>query len=289
MKKILSVSTSILLAIIVLLLVLPIVFKGKINTMVLQKANDSVSASITYSAYKLSLLKSFPDFTATFSDVSVVGVDEFERDTLIAFHSLSAQIDIISILKNEGIIIKEIELNGATVQLIINEAGSKNWAIETQKENRNKEDLKTEPVAKESKPIKLLLQNIALSDFNFTYWSKKGNYAFSIKETNATISGELEGMNTLLNIELETPSINLNYDSIDYIKNGSFKVETILLADLNDYDFKFKAGDTKINNLPLRIDGGFSMPGDSMDFNIQFAVPEIDMNKLLTIIPEVYQ
>jgi hypothetical protein len=284
MKILLRITGIIVLIIVLAVLLIPFAFKGKISEAVLSKANQNVNAEISYGSFRLSLIKSFPDFNASFNDVAVVGIDDFEGDTLLAFKNLSAQIDVRSVFSGDGMLVKSLHIDKALLQLIQNDSGNVNWSLskagatETKEKNENNKE-----------PLKLQLSEIVITDFDFIYSSKKYNYLFSTLNIDGNLSGDVEGMNALFDVEATTPSINFNYDSVRYISNGELNLSTQLDANLENYEFVFRSGKTGINGMPVDIDGGFSMPGDSMLFDIDFKVPEIDILQVLSLIPDAFQ
>ncbi len=284
MKKLLKITGIIVLIIVLAILLVPFAFKGKISDAVLSKAKQNVNAEISYGSFRLSLFKSFPDFNASFNDVAVVGVDDFDGDTLVAFKNLSAQIDVRSVFSDEGLLIKSLQLDKALLQLIQNESGSVNWSVSKTVEADVKEKGDSN-----KEPLKLQLSEIIITDFDFIYNSEKYNYLFSTFDVNGKMSGETEGVNALLAVEAATPSINFEYDSVHYIHNGELNLSTQLEANLEKYDFVFRSGKSEVNGMPVDIDGGFSMPGDSMLFDVDFNVPEIDILQVLSLIPDAFQ
>ena len=289
MKKVFIVIIVIIVLIAGTVLVVPLAFKGRISKALLEKANDSVSATISYNGYHLSFLKSFPDFTATFNDVAVIGQNQFDGDTLAYLHQFSAAIDIMSLLKKEGIVLKSIGLNKALLNFIVDENGAVNYDIEKPKEIKSQSVSESSSGKKAWKSLKLLLQQINIIDLSVIYTSKQSGYVFSVLSLDGHMSGKLEGMNTVLDFKAEAPSINYVYDSTAFIDNGQISIETKLLADLEHLKFTFQEGNTKLNNLPFIVNGGFEMPNDSMLFDITFEVPEISMNQVLELIPGEYQ
>ena len=289
MKKIITILVILIAIFTMALIIVPFAFKGTINTILLKKVNQSVNASINYGNYKVSLLKSFPDLNVAFSDVSIVGVNDFNGDILASFSMLSAEIDLMSLLKKEGIIIKSVKLDNGVLNLIENANGNVNWDI-------NKEQLQIEKTnnanideTTDKTPIKLLLNNVLINNFKFEYNSFLGNYSFSIDSIGGSLRGEMKGLKTLFDVKVNTPLVNLSYDSISYIKNGKVDLTTQLEADLNNFDFIFKKGSSLVNGLPVNLDGGFNMPNDSINFNMFFDVPEIKMNQLLSQMPNAYK
>jgi hypothetical protein len=296
LKLFFKILLAFVLAILLSIVVFPLAYKAKINNIFMSRIDALVDAKITYGSYRLGLLRSFPDLTATFKNFTVVGNGTFEGDTLAAFKQLSFRVDIRSLLKGEDIVVRTIFLENALLQLIIGENGTYNWQIEKAQKKHEVEEIDSSPESfqevkdsKEDKPIKFLLDHIELKDCDFIYHSRKSDYRFAVYNLNGNITGEFEGMNTLLTIEANTPSINYNYGKAHYLKNLPVDITTSLTADLNNYDFHFESGSSFINGMPVKVAGGFAMPSDSMLFDIVFDVPDIEMANVLNLVPAHYQ
>ena len=78
LKKILKYFGFTLLSIIALLILLPIIFKGKIVDMVKEEANKSLNAKVDFGDFDLGLISTFPNFNFEINDVKVDGIDQFE-------------------------------------------------------------------------------------------------------------------------------------------------------------------------------------------------------------------
>src|SRR4051812_31353096 len=75
--------TGISLAILILLLILlPIIFKGRIIAIVKEQANKNLNAKVNFGDFDVSLITSFPDFRFKMDKLSVIGINEFKDDTL---------------------------------------------------------------------------------------------------------------------------------------------------------------------------------------------------------------
>lgn len=285
MKKILKITGIIVFIVVLAILLIPFAFKGKISNALLSKAKQNVNAEISYGSFQLSLIKSFPDFNASFNNVAVVGLDEFDGDTLFAFRNLSVQLDIRSVWSGENLVLKSLRLDKALVQLIQSENGAVNWAI-AQTTTSDKSKTETESAGAS---VNLQLREIELSDFNFIYNSQKLGFLFSILHTDVSMSGALSGNTTLLDIDATTPSVSFGYDSVRYIENGTFNLQSRLVADFEKFEFGFEAGKTSVNEMLVSMDGGFAMPGDSLVFDLGFDVPEIDIHQLLSLVPDAFK
>src|SRR3954463_11035059 len=87
-RRILKWTGITLLVIIILLVLLPVLFKDKIVAVVKDEANKNLNAKVDFGDFDLSLLSSFPDFRFNISKVSVAGVDSFAGDTLASIRHL---------------------------------------------------------------------------------------------------------------------------------------------------------------------------------------------------------
>ena len=94
MKKtagiIIKVLTGLILFILLIMFTVPVVFKEKIKSKVEKVINESVNADIKFEDYRLGFFKNFPNLSFSLTDVSVVGKDKFENDTLASFKSLES-------------------------------------------------------------------------------------------------------------------------------------------------------------------------------------------------------
>ncbi|MBN2263221.1 MAG: hypothetical protein JW735_09925 [Prolixibacteraceae bacterium] len=295
MKKLLVVLGLIFVLLLAAFFVVPVLYKEKISQLALQKINTMVDARINYESFDLALLRSFPDFTATFQNISVVGKNQFENDTLLYFGYFSATLDVMSVLRKSDVLLKSLEISNGKLNFIAGTNGAYNWEIEQKTTldvdslNLSQKETSNTATNEPDQQLKLLLKSIVLSDIDVVYLSRSSDYEFAVYDVNGKMQGEMQGMNTLLNVEIATPSLNYRYGKVYYLKNLETAVNTKLNADLNKFDFKFEGGSSKLNNFPLDLKGGFSMPGDSILFDIQFDVPDISMPRLLQLVPQDYQ
>jgi uncharacterized protein involved in outer membrane biogenesis len=94
MKKALKISGIILGVILLLLIILPFAFKGTIVKKIKEETNKSLNAKIDFNDFGLSLFRSFPNFSMSMEGLTVVGVDDFQGDTLASVPNLYITIDL---------------------------------------------------------------------------------------------------------------------------------------------------------------------------------------------------
>ena len=107
-RRILKWTGITFLVLIILLIALPFIFKDKIIQTVKDEANKSLNAKVDFGEFDISLISSFPDFRFKIDNVSVIGVGEFEKDTLAYIKQTRLDLNLMSVIKGEQYKIKEI-------------------------------------------------------------------------------------------------------------------------------------------------------------------------------------
>ena len=139
MKKVLRILLITLGVILLLLILIPILFKSKIETMVKEKVNEEVHATVNWSRFNLSFFRGFPDLSINLQQVSVVGLEPFEGDTLVGIERFELRVNPFSALR-KSIVVKSILLDRPLVNGVVLEDGSANWDISSVPEAAEQEE-----------------------------------------------------------------------------------------------------------------------------------------------------
>src|SRR6266404_390860 len=91
--RILAVAGAVIALLLVLLLVLPLLFRDRIAERVKTAVNQNLDAGVGF-------FRHFPDLTLTLDDLTAVGVERFQGDTLAAVHHLRVSLSLPSVLSN---------------------------------------------------------------------------------------------------------------------------------------------------------------------------------------------
>ena len=117
-----------IVVIIALMIIIPYFFKDEIMNKVKSEINKNVRAKVEFADFKLSLFRSFPDFNLGLYNLSVIGIDKFEGDTLMYFKSFNVQVDLMSALK-KNVMVKGMVLDQPLISAKVLADSSANWDI----------------------------------------------------------------------------------------------------------------------------------------------------------------
>ncbi len=284
MKKILKISGIVLLVLLIVIISIPFLFKGKILTEVKKTINKEINAKVDFKDFNLSLISSFPQLRLSLEELYVAGIDTFEHDTLVRFDNFTADINLMSIISDE-IKIRSIILDNPAFNVIVLEDGTANWDIAKASEEPEKKE--EEPNSEPTK-FKLALKEFKIIDCDLVYNDKQMNFSTKLKKLNYELKGDFTESFTSLKNKLSIEAIDIIFEKIKYMNKAKFNFDADIDADLEKYKFDFKENKITLNALELGFDGSVIMPGDDIDIKMTFFSKETSFKQLLSLIPAIY-
>ncbi len=281
MKKGIIITIAILGLLILSMIAIPYIFKGKITERIKLAANESVNAKIDFSGVELSLFRSFPQLNISIRDLSVTGINEFEHTKLLTVGVLSTSLNLSSLWKRDGISITSIVMNHPSINLVVNKKGKSNWDI-----SKASPDTK---VKAEGKGTTVDLKKIEVREAQLTYNDESTPMLFSMRNGVFDISGAMKGSNSKLNIAGQADSINFEYNGSRYASNLKAAIKGGLQSDFDKMSFTFLENNLLINKLPIEAQGTFILGEKDYNFDVSFKSPTSAFGDLLGFIPDKYQ
>lgn len=282
-KKYLKVAGIVLASFLVLMMVLPYAFSGKIKEAVITQSNKQLNAKLDFSSVDISFFKNFPKASITLKDFYIKGTGEFATDTLVKAGEATAAINLFSLLGNSGYDISKISLEDAYVHAIVLPNGKTNWDI-------MKTDSTATPTkeSEKSSAFKLQLKKVTVDNFNLIYDDKKGNMYAEVKELDASCSGDLSSELTALKLKAEAKAVTYKMGSIAYLSKAEIGADMNLEADMVNHKFTFKENEFRLNAIKTSLNGWIKMLPNSMDMDIKLNSNEIGFKEILSLVPAIY-
>lgn len=285
MKKVLKITGITLLVLLVLIISLPFMFKGKIIDIVKEQANANLNAKVDFGEFDLGLISTFPNFNFSIDNVTVDGVDKFEGTQLANIKNLSLKVDLMSVISGDEIKIKSIYIEEPTVNAVVLADTSANWDIA-----KATEEIEEEVVEEETSPFKLNLQDLTIKNAKINYEDATMNLTTSIIGLNFNLSGDMTQDVTDLVTKTVIDELNLTMDNIAYFKKANVEADAIIKADLANYKFTFTDNQFRLNELFLGFDGWVAIfeDNDDIDMDITFNAQKTDFKNILSLVPAVF-
>ena len=283
MKKALTIAGVVVVVLIVAMIAIPFLFKDKIKTAVLNAANEKLNATVDIKDFGLNLFSNFPNATLSLNNASVVGVGDFQKDTLLSAKSASVTIDLMSLFGSEYNISK-INLDKASIYTKVLEDGRANWDI-------MKVDSTVSASTESESAFKLNLKKITVNDCSFVYQNDSTKMKVTLNKWNGDLHGDFSASETTLNTNSTIGEVTFVMDGIPYLNKIKGVADATINANLDKMQFSFKESNLQLNDLKASIDGTFAMVGkdyEDMEFDLKLNAPDTQFKDILSLVPAMY-
>ncbi|MCC6372097.1 MAG: membrane assembly protein AsmA [Bacteroidia bacterium] len=284
LKRIFKWTGISLLTIIVLLIAAPFIFKGKIVALVKEQANANLNAKVDFGEFDLSLISSFPDFRFKINNVSVVGINEFEGDTLAYIGLLSTDINLKSVISGDQYKINSIIIDKARILGKVLKNGKANWDIA----KPSTDTTAAAPADTAATKFAMKLSEFKITEAYIVYDDQQGNMYSKLENLNYSLKGDFTQDNFILNNVLDIAKTTFKMDGVAYLSNVHTKAKMDLDMDMPKMKFTFKENEFSLNDLTLGFDGYVLMPDTNIDMDVKFAAKQTEFKSILSLIPSVY-
>jgi hypothetical protein len=278
--KIVLKSLGILIVVLILAIItIPTLFRGKIESWAKKTINEKVNAQVDFNNLSITILRTFPNVTVSLEDIVVAGIDNFEGDTLANVKSFSIVVDIWALLKGD-FVIKSIAIDNPYLNACILADGSANWDI------MKEEQVETEQDEEESaSDFKLSLKKFEITNANIIYDSKPDDFIAGIKNMNLNLSGELSAEHDILSLDVNSESVSIYSGNSAILSGIALAVKSKFDADHVNNVYTLKDNEIQINKMVLTADGTIQMPENGFDFNLTYGLKVPSLKSLLGLIP----
>ncbi|MBR5511523.1 MAG: AsmA family protein [Bacteroidaceae bacterium] len=284
MKKAIKITGIAIVAIIVLLMVLPMAFKGKIETIVKQEGNKLLNAQFDFDNLDISLLSNFPQASITLEDFWLKGIGDFENDTLLQACELTAAVNLMSLFGDGGYEISKIIIDDTKAKAIVLEDGRPNWDVMKVDSTATTE----ETVDSTSSPFRIQLKKLNIDNLTLIYDDRQAGMYAEVIDLDASCSGDLGSERTTIKLDSETPSVTFRMGGVPFLSKASIGAEMDIDADLAANKFTLKENTLSLNAIRATIDGWVALTESGMDMDIKLNSNEISFKEILSLIPAIY-
>lgn len=273
-------AIGILIALLLIAAILiPILFKDKIEAAVKEQVNASVNATVDWGDWDLTLLSTFPNAGFEVKNVKVCNKAPFEGICLADIGELKATVGLMSLF-SDRIQIKSVHLDHPYLHFKVLQDGKANWDIA-------KADSTTAELPKDTGTTRF---NVALKEYSV----KRGHIIYDDESLPMLLdlagvdhdgSGDFTQDLFVLKTKTTADTVNVVFDGVKYLRNAKADVKADLDMDMPNMKFTFKDNEATVNQLTLGFDGWLAMPTDDITMDIKWNTKKTDFGTLLSLVP----
>jgi hypothetical protein len=283
-RHILIAGASLLGLVLVLLIVLPFLFRERIEQRVKVQANRSLDARVDWRDVGLTFFRNFPNLTLRLDDLTVAGKGRFEGDTLAAVRHLRVVLDLASVVGSmvgagRPVVVRAVELDRPRLSLIALEDGTANWDI-------TKESPQTpEP---QTKPMTVSLRRFEISDAAVAFDNRRAKLKASLAGFNQSLTGDFSREQAAIKTRADADTVSVTFAGIPYLNRVKLGLTSDVQADLREKSYTLKNTELRLNDLRLDMSGSARSAGELLGLDLAFNAPSTNFRSILSLVPAVY-
>lgn len=290
MKKILTILSACTGIFFLILFTLPFFFRGKITTLIEKQVATYLDARPDIGKMELSMLKNFPFLQVKIKDVVLHGRGEFAKDTVILLPSLTASINVLSLVKGREVNIRQIHLKDARLYATVSADGNNSWNVLFPKESLQKEEkTKTTSVPRKDREKQLLFHDLCIENLTFHYTNLLSSTEILIPKIDFQLNGNLNAMQTTLQVRFLAQDAFYRQQNTVWFSQWDLQWEAVLDAQLDECSFRIEKNKLKINDLELSPKGEATFGGKHTWFDLSLSTPVSPLKYLLDLVPRKYK
>lgn len=278
--------TALVIAVLLLLMwILPLTLKGKVAQIVKEEGHKMLNARFDFERLTISLFKNFPQASVTLDGFYLVGIDEFEKDTLVSADEFTLAVNLAALLKNK-LDIGKLTLKDAHVHALVLQNGKASWEVLKADTSQTAEEA---PETTESGSFSLQLKKLTVKNLNITYDDYQSNLHAAMKGFEAECSGDFSSDFTDVKLRTDIRQLSLKKGAIPYLSQAEITAKIAVSADLKNKKFTFQDNSIQLNAIQTSLDGWVSVPDSTRtEMDLKLNTNDIGFKELLSLIPAIY-
>ncbi|MFD2941870.1 AsmA-like C-terminal region-containing protein [Flavobacterium notoginsengisoli] len=283
--KVLKITGITIAVILFLLFIIPMLFPGKIASEVKKIANERLDTKLDFTKSKLSFFTHFPSLTVSLDNLSLTGSKPFSNDTLLKADEVAFGINLKRLIFDNEVKINKLYVSDALINVMVNEKGQANYNIYVAPEDRKNE--KENPNAPEEGTA-IRLERIDLKNCHVKYNDRSAKILVDAKGFNYVGKGNLSEDIFDLATDAKIDNLDFYYDRTGYLRKKKVQADLITRINTHSLSFILQKNELKINKLPLKFTGLFTILRDGYKINIKAASENTTVKDLLSVMPPEY-
>ena len=281
MKKIVKIAAIVVAVLLVLLLVAPMLLRGKIADIVKREANEMLTAQVDFEKLDISLLRHFPNASVELKDLTLVGVERFEGDTIVAARRISVVVNLMSLFGDSGFEVTKVILADPALHAHKLADGAVNWDVMKPSDAAETPETTSEEAsgeASDGSSFSLLVQDFRISDAIIRYED----------DSSLRLKGDLSAEHTNLDLQLTARSLNFVSGGIPMLSGAEAELDAVIDADLANGRYTLSNNTLRLNAIKVGLDGWVEMCDNGLALDLTAGCDKVEFKDVLSLVPAFY-
>lgn len=286
MKKFVKIAAIVVAVILAVALIVPFALRGKIADIVKREANEMLAAKFDFEKLDISLLRHFPNASLDLKGLTLVGVDRFEGDTIVAAQRISVVVNLMSLFGDSGFEVTKVILSSPAVHAHKLADGAVNWDVMKPSDEAAEET----PAEESSEPssFRMSVRDFRISDAAIRYEDDSTNMRFSTAPLSLRLRGNMSADRTDLDLRLTAQEMRFVSGGIPLLSGAEAELVAVIDADLANSRFTFSRNTLRLNAISVGLDGWVELGDDAVAMDLTAGCDKVQFKDVLSLIPAFY-
>ncbi len=261
----------------------PLLLRGKIEARIKQAIAANIDARVDWRALDVGLLRTFPNFSLQLNDLTVIGIEQFAGDTLLAAPRFRLVLDLGSVLRSlrddQPVVVRSVQLQDPNVRLLVRQDGTANWDI-----------MHERPAADTAarRALDVSLKRIEISDAAITFDNELSDLHSRVAGLDHSLSGDFSKQQFTLKTKTTADTASITFAGVPYLANAQVQADVQVAADMARRRFTLTDNQIRINDLGLDASGTVTLAEDDVALDVKFKAPRTEFREILSLLPAVF-
>ncbi len=252
------------------------IYEQEVKQFAISKINERTKSKIKVEKIELSFLKRFPMAALQFHNVEVMEVVKAgQPGILLKADDLYLKFNIIDLIQNK-LVIKDVEIDKAILNLVVFEDGSDNFHV-------------FKPTEKKESNTLLELLQVSLNNSSVRYHNYASKQDLELDIDDISMSGNFSEEKFEINLGGTTNIKKYSSEGYKMFENKQLDLDIDVAINPKTKQFVINKGDLRFNKIPLSIAGNITIPEQGVLLDLSLNAPSISLVQLLNSIPAKYK
>ncbi len=247
-------------------------FQEAVGRKLIREINKQLKTELIVNDFDLSLLKNFPDATASLRGVVVMGVD---NERLLEANDVAFNFRLLSLF-GSNVKVHSVTIRDGALNIHINKSGKANYDIFKETTDETESD------------FNISLEKARLESIELAYRDDKLKQEVLTQVSKADFSGEFSNKQFDLKSKAEFVSNFMDFDGIRYFAGKKWGYDAVISVDLEIGKYDFKQARITVMDNTYNVQGYVQSYKNFSDFDLTAMAEDANLESVIALLPEQY-
>ncbi len=248
-------------------------FQEAVGKKLIAVLNEQLKTAVEVRSFELSLLRNFPDATASLKDVVVMGLN---KKPLLEAKEMAFNFRLLSLF-GEQVQIHSVAINNGALDVWVDKSGKANYDIFKPSESESSDS-----------KFNIALEKATLKQIGLSYHDLKLKQEVQAQVETATFSGLFSSEKFDLKSAVRLASNYVEMDGVRYVVGKKGGLDATISVDLDKGRYQFSDARVFVEENAFNVKGFVQSKKNASEFDLSATAEDASLESVIALLPEQY-